>query len=159
MIFLVIKLCIYWFECTLFLHKLSMLSICYIYIYIYICIYILRNKIKFMGIASRCASLTHWGRVTHICVGNITIICSNNGLAPGWRQGIIWSNAGILLTGPFATNINDILGEILTFSFTKRRLIVSSEIWRPFCLDPNVFMKIYNISVIKCVVLSWTSWI
>ena len=27
--------------------------------------------------------LTHWGRVMHICVGNQTIIGSDNGLAPG----------------------------------------------------------------------------
>ena len=34
-------------------------------------------------------SLTHWGRVTHICVGNLTIIGSDNGLSPGRRQAII----------------------------------------------------------------------
>ena len=39
--------------------------------------------------------LTHWGRVTHICVCNQTIIGSNNGLSPGRRQAIIWTNAGI----------------------------------------------------------------
>ena len=33
--------------------------------------------------------LTHWGRVTHICVGNLTIIGSDNGLSPGRRQAII----------------------------------------------------------------------
>ena len=38
--------------------------------------------------------LTHWGRVTHICVGNLTTICSDNGLSPGRRQAIIWTNAG-----------------------------------------------------------------
>ena len=27
-------------------------------------------------------SLTHWGRVTHLCVGNLTIISSDNGLSP-----------------------------------------------------------------------------
>ena len=30
--------------------------------------------------------LTHWGRVTHICVGKLTIIGSDYGLSPGWRQ-------------------------------------------------------------------------
>ena len=44
--------------------------------------------------------LTHWGRVTHICVGNLTIIGSDNGLSPGRRQAIILTNAGILLIGP-----------------------------------------------------------
>ena len=32
---------------------------------------------------------THSGRVTHICVGNLTIIGSDNGLSPGRRQAII----------------------------------------------------------------------
>ena len=30
--------------------------------------------------------LTHWGRVTHVCVGNLTIIGSDNGLSPGGRS-------------------------------------------------------------------------
>ena len=33
--------------------------------------------------------LTHWGRVTHICVSDLTIIGSDNGLSPGRRQAII----------------------------------------------------------------------
>ena len=43
--------------------------------------------------------LTHWGRVTHICVGKLTIIGSDNGLSPDRRQAIIWTNDGILLIG------------------------------------------------------------
>ena len=31
--------------------------------------------------------------MTHICVGNLTIIGSYNGLSPGRRQAIIWTNA------------------------------------------------------------------
>ena len=50
------------------------------------------------------AYLTHWGRVTHICVSNLTIIGSDNGLSPDWRQAIIWANAGILLIGPCMRN-------------------------------------------------------
>ena len=34
-------------------------------------------------------TLTQWGRVTHKCVSKITIIGSDNGLSPGWRQAII----------------------------------------------------------------------
>ena len=41
--------------------------------------------------------LTRWGRVTHICVGKLIILGSNNGLSPGWRQAIIWTNAWISL--------------------------------------------------------------
>ena len=44
--------------------------------------------------------LTHWGRVTHICVGNLAIIGSDNGLSPGRRRAIIRTNAGVLLIGP-----------------------------------------------------------
>ena len=36
-----------------------------------------------------CGTLTHWGRVTHICVGTPTIFGSDNGLSPGRRQAII----------------------------------------------------------------------
>ena len=83
-------------------------------------------------------TLTHWGRVTHICVSKITIIGSDNGLSPDRRQAIIWTNAGILLIGPLGTNFSEILFEILTFSFKKMRLKVSSAKRRPFCLGLNV---------------------
>ena len=46
---------------------------------------------------------THWGRVAHICVDNLTTIGSDNGLSPGRRQAIIWTNAGILLFGPLGS--------------------------------------------------------
>ena len=51
--------------------------------------------------------LTHWGRVTHICVGKLSIIGSHNGLSPGRRPSIIWTNAGILLIGPLGTNFSE----------------------------------------------------
>ena len=82
--------------------------------------------------------LTHWGRVTQICVGELTIIVSDNGLSPGRRQAIIWTNDGTLLIGPSETNFSEILIEILTFSFTKMSLKVSFAKWRPFCLVFNV---------------------
>ena len=62
--------------------------------------------------------LTHWGRVTHICVGERT-------------------NAVILLIGPYGTNYSEILIQILTFSFTKMSLKVSSAKWRLFGLGLN----------------------
>ena len=77
--------------------------------------------------------LTHWGRVTHICVGRLTIIGSDNGLSPGRCQAIIWTIAGILLIWPLGTNFSEILIGILTFSFKKMRLKVSSAKRRPFC--------------------------
>ena len=83
-------------------------------------------------------SLTHWGRVTHICVGTNINIGSDNGLSPGRRQAIIWTNAGMLLIGPLGTNFSEILIEILTFSFKKMHLKMSSAKWRLFCLGLNV---------------------
>ena len=83
-------------------------------------------------------ALTHWGRVTHICVVKITIISSGNGLSPGRRQAIIWTNAGILLIWPLGTNFIEILIGIQAFSFKKMHLKMSVAKWRPFCLGLNV---------------------
>ena len=84
------------------------------------------------------AQLTHCGRVMHKCVRKLAIIGSDNGLSPDRRQAIIWTNAGILLTGPLGTNVSEILIEILTFLFKKMPLNTSSAKWRPFCLGLNV---------------------
>ena len=46
--------------------------------------------------------------MTHICVGNLIIMGSDNGLSPGRRQAIIWTNAGILLIGIIGTNCSEI---------------------------------------------------
>ena len=107
----------------------------------------LRHLIRYMWkcpwcrLSSTCfIALTHWGRVTHICVGNLTIIGPNNGLSPGWRQAIIWTNAGILLIGPWGTNFSEILIGIQAFSFKKMHLKMSSAKWRPFCLGLNVLI-------------------
>ena len=82
--------------------------------------------------------LIHWGRVTHIYVGNLTIIGPDNGLSLGRRQAIIWTNAGILLIGPWGTNFSEILIGIQAFSFKKMHLKMSSAKWCPFCLGLNV---------------------
>ena len=76
--------------------------------------------------------------MTHICVGNLTIIGSDNGLSPGRRLAIIWTIAGIWLIGPWETNFNEILSKVLLFSSKKMRLKVSSAKWRPSCLGLNV---------------------
>ena len=82
--------------------------------------------------------LTDWGRVTHICVNELTVIGSDNGLSPGRHQAIIWTNAGILLIGPLGTNFREILVKIQIFSIMKMCLKMSSAKWRPFCLGLNV---------------------
>ena len=87
--------------------------------------------------------LTHWGRVMHICISDLTIIGSDNGLLPGRRQAIIWTNAELLLNGPLGTNFSEILIEILSFSFKKMCLKVSSAKWSLFCLGLNVLKDQY----------------
>ena len=73
--------------------------------------------------------------MTHICVGKLTVIDSDNG-------GIIWTNAGILFIEPLETNSSENLIEIHTFSFKKMHLKMSFGKRRPFCLGLNVLEHI-----------------
>ena len=52
--------------------------------------------------------------MTHLCVNKWTTIGSDNGLSPGRRQAIIWTNAGKLLIKPSETNVSEILFLICT---------------------------------------------
>ena len=63
--------------------------------------------------------LTQWGRVTHICVSNLTTIGSDNGLSPDRRQPIIWTSAAILLIGILGTKLRRIVIETHIFLFEK----------------------------------------
>ena len=83
----------------------------------------------------------HWGRATHKCISKLTIIGSDNGLSPGRRQAIIWTNDGILLIRPLGTNFSEVLSKIHTFSFKKMHLKTSSAKGRPFCLGLNVLIS------------------
>ena len=85
--------------------------------------------------------LTHWGRVTHICVSNITTIGSDNDLSPGRRQVIIWTDDGILSIGPLGINISEILFRIQISPFKKMHLKMSYSKWRPFCFGLNVLKQ------------------
>ena len=79
-------------------------------------------------------TLTHWGRVTHICVSKLCIIGSDNGLSPNRCQAIIWTNAGMLLIRTLATNVSEIMSKIHTFSFKKINLKILPAKWWPFVL-------------------------
>ena len=74
-----------------------------------------------------------WG----VCVGNLTTISSDNGLAPCRRQAIIWTNVGILS----GTNFGETLIEIQTFSAKKIRLKVPSAKCCPFHLGLSVLKE------------------
>ena len=88
--------------------------------------------------------LTHWGHLTHLCIGNLAIIGSDNGLSPGRHQVIIWTNARILLIGPLATNFSDISIKMLAFSFKKMDLKLLSVKWLPFCHSFNMLRWSYD---------------
>ena len=109
---------------------------------------------------STSSDLTHWGRVTHVCVSKLAIIGSDNGLSPDRRQAIIWTNAGLLLIGPIRTNFSEILIEILTFSFKTIRLKVSSAERWPFCLGLNMLnthcaVRTYGGEAISVYTMRW----
>ena len=76
--------------------------------------------------------------MTHICGSKLSIIGSDNGLSPGRRQAINWTNAGILLIWPLGTNFSEISIEINIFSFKKMHLKMSSGKCRLLCLSLNV---------------------
>ena len=73
----------------------------------------------------------------HICIGNLTINGSDNGLSPGRRQAIIWTRVGLLLIGSLGTNFRDILIEMHAFSCKKMHLKIPSGKWQSFCLALN----------------------
>ena len=94
--------------------------------------------------------------MTHICVGKLTNIGSDNGLSPERRQAIIWTNAGILLIVPLGTNFNEILIEIQTFSFENvvcEMLFISSRPQRFNIMAGTwkqpVFKKQHSVSLCK----------
>ena len=84
--------------------------------------------------------LTHSGRETHICAGNLTTIGSDKSLSPSRCQAIIWTNDWALLIGHFSK----IFLKLLTFPFKKIRLKVSFAKWRPFCLDLNMLTLVMS---------------
>ena len=76
--------------------------------------------------------------MTYIWINKLTIIDSDNGLPPGRRQAIIWTNAEILFIGNLWIIFSEILSEIHTFLFKKMYLNLSSAKWQPFCLGLSV---------------------
>ena len=83
-------------------------------------------------------SSIRWGRLTHICVGYLTIIGSDNGLSPGRRKTGIWIKAAILLIRPLGTNISENFVKIHKFSFKIMHCNMSSAKLWPFCLGFHI---------------------
>ena len=78
--------------------------------------------------------LTHWGRMTHICVSKLSIIGSDNNLLTGQREAIIWNNDRKLSISPLGIYFSEILIGIQTLSFRKMHLKMLSTKWHPFYL-------------------------
>ena len=75
--------------------------------------------------------------MTHICVSKLSILGSDNGLSPGRRQAIIYTNAGILLIWPVGTNFSEIL--IDWYIFIQENAF-QNVVWKmaAICLGLNV---------------------
>ena len=85
-----------------------------------------------------CDRGSHWGRVTHICVGKLIIVGSDNDLSPDRRQGIIWLYAGLLSIGLLRTYFSENLIQTQQFSLKEMHVKMSSAKWRSSCLGLNV---------------------
>ena len=112
-------------------------------------------EIDTAGMSPSSHVLTHWGRVTHICVSELTITGSDNGLSPGRRQAIIWNNAGLFLIEPLGTNVREISIGIQTFTSKKMHLNMSSAKWRPLCLVLNVLIPWLWLMMMDMVICSY----
>ena len=91
--------------------------------------------------------LTHWGRVTHVCVSKIIIFGSDNGLSPGRRQAIILTNAAILLIGLLGTNLSEFF--LSKFKhFHSRKCIWKCRLRNFVCFFRNIlcvmFFNVYR---------------
>ena len=113
-IIITLKFCWFVFKIILMknLHHLGNVLCGPLFHYVHLCAMVRSNRPRSF---LRDPFLTHWGRVTHICVSKLTIIGSDNGLSPDRRQAIICTNAGVLLIGTLGTNFSETLIEIITF--------------------------------------------
>ena len=81
-------------------------------------------------------TFTHWGQVTLICLSNLTIIGSGNGLSPGRCHAITWTHAGILLTDKLQWNFNQISYIFIQASaFEKVFCKMADILSQPQCLN------------------------
>ena len=98
----------------------------------YFFVFTVNSKLSFLSyyvnlskgevLVNLCVSTSiNWGRMAHICVGNLTIIGSDSCLSPGRRHAIIWTEAGILLILPPETDFNEII--IKSIHFHSRQFI------------------------------------
>ena len=74
--------------------------------------------------------------MTHICVSKVTIIGSDNGLSPGWRQTIIWTNANWTPGNKFQWNlIQDLYIFIQDNAFENVVWKMAAKLSQPQCVN------------------------
>ena len=94
------------------------------------CFYLPRYTTDYMIMLQYNTDIVH-------CISKLSIICSHNGLPPGQRQAVIWTNVGILLIGPLGTNFNETLIKIHIFAFKKIHFEMLSGKWQPVLSGPQ----------------------
>ena len=90
-------------------------------------------KLFIHTLSSTLQPLTHWGRVAHICVGNLAIIGSDNDWA-WWAPSRYMNEFRDIVNRTIRINFDGILIGIHTFSFKKIYLKISSAKSWSFCL-------------------------
>ena len=101
--------------------------------------------------------IIHFGRTSCNYFTQHFIIGSDNGLSPGCRQAIIWTNDGKLLIGSLRTNFSEFMIGMYTFSFKKIQLKMSSGKCWPFCLGLNVFILSFAIHFVEKYFRTWNT--
>ena len=97
--------------------------------------------------------------MTHICVSKLIIIgshhCSDNGWSPGWRQAIIWTNAGLLSIWALGTNPIEILIKCIYLHSRKKQkhLKMSPGNRRPF-VSASICVKWFRYDTVTFFFLS-----
>ena len=76
--------------------------------------------------------------MTHIWVSDLPDIGSDNGLSPGRRQAIIWTNAGLLFIRTLGTNFSEILSEIFIQENVFENLVCEMA---SICLGLNMLIN------------------
>ena len=90
----------------------------------------------------RCSISTHWGRVTNICVSNLSIIVWDNAFPPDRHQAIVLTNAGILLIRTRGTILSEILSGIDIFAFKNAfENVVCEFLSRPKFVNSLLFYE------------------
>ena len=96
-------------------------------------------------------TLTHWSQVTRLCVSNLTIIGSDNGLLPNPHQANIWTYDGILLIGPTGITWSSMKFLSKFMHFHSR-----NSSWKPCLENGSHFASTFNgFSEWKCVYFSF----